>query len=213
MARRFRIRHHVNPLKSDFFATGAQPVKVSGRPLEVELGCADAQWLFERAQVVPAFDLLGVEIRRELVEQVNERAQEAELSPRLSAVFANISEDLGRVLPGGSVTRFVINFPDPWFKRRHHKRRLVTGELCAMLWQKLLPGAEVFFQSDVWDVALDAMDVFEAADDRFENVASAWSFLGANPFEARSKREERCLTRDVPVWRMLYRKRRLAVVR
>src|SRR5262249_3748373 len=133
MARRFRIRHHVNPLKSDFFATGAQPIKVTGRPLEVELGCADAQWLFERADVVPAFDLLGIEIRRELVAQVNERAAAAELGTRLSAVYANISGDLGRVLPSGSVTRFVINFPDPWFKRRHHKRRLVTGELATLL--------------------------------------------------------------------------------
>jgi len=205
-----RIRHHVNPLKSDFITTGAGRVALpAGAPVEVELGCADARWLFERASACPELALVGVEIRRALVQKVNLRAEGEQLGARVRAVYANITQDLERLFAGGEITRFVINFPDPWFKRRQRKRRLVTCELVEVLWQKLAPRGEVFFQSDVWNVALDAMAVLEDADDRFENLRGAWSFLRENPFGVRSMREARCAERQQTIWRMLYAKRSL----
>jgi len=208
-----RIRHHVNPLKSDFLSTGAEPILLpAGPPVEVELGCADARWLFERAAADCVPLLIGVEIRRELVRKVNARATASSLAPRVRAVYANISQDLGRLFAGGEVTRFVLNFPEPWFKRRQKKRRLVTPELVDILWQKLAPRGEVFFQTDVWDLALDAMAVFEAADDTFENAAGAWSFLRGNPFGARSQREDRCIERGRPIWRILYQKKAITAL-
>jgi len=203
-----RVRHHVNPLKSDFLVTGAARLALpSGALVEVELGCADARWLFERAAAECDHMLVGLEIRRELVRKVNARAAALALAPRVRAVYANISQDLERLFAGGEVSRFVLNFPDPWFKRRQKKRRLVTPELVDVLWHKLTPRGEIFVQSDVWDLALDAMAVLEAADDKLENARGPWSFLRENPFGARSKREANCAERDQPVWRMLYRKR------
>jgi tRNA (guanine-N7-)-methyltransferase len=204
-----RIRHHVNPLRLDFYTTGAQRVELpADRPVEVELGCADARWLFERAASDPNLALVGVEIREELVKLVQRRAQAAGLDLRI--VFANINQDLETLFAGGSVARFVINFPDPWFKQRQRKRRLMTDELVRVLWSKLRTGGEVFFQSDVWDLALDAMDVFERAADTFENVRGAWSFLGGNPYGVRSKREVNCEEEGRAIWRMLYRKKGLS---
>jgi tRNA (guanine-N7-)-methyltransferase len=204
-----RIRHHVNPLRLDFFATGAQRVELpADRPVEVELGCADARWLFERAKVDPSLALVGVEIREELVKLVQRRAQASGLDLRI--VFANINQDLETLFAGGRVARFVVNFPDPWFKQRQRKRRLVTDDLVRVLWTKLRAGGEVFFQSDVWDLALDAMDVFERADDAFANVRGAWSFLPRNPFGAQSKRELYCEEDRRPIWRMLYQKKGLS---
>ena len=202
-----RIRHHVNPLRLDFYATGAQRVELpADRPVEVELGCADARWLFERAAADPNLALVGVEIREELVKLVQRRVRASGLDHRLRVVYANINQDLDTLFAGGSVARFVINFPDPWFKQRQRKRRLMTDELVRDLWRKLRAGGEVFFQSDVWDLALDAMDVLERADDAFENVRGPWSFLGKNPYGVRSKREANCQEEGRAIWRMLYRK-------
>ncbi len=205
-----RIRHHVNPLRLDFYQTGAQPLTLpAGRPVEVELGCADARWLFERAARDPELALVGVEIREELVKLVDRRVRASGLDDRLQVVYANINQDLDTLFAGGSVTRFVVNFPDPWFKQRQRKRRLMTPALVAAMWRKLHAGGEIFFQSDVWDLALDAMDVFEEMDALVENVRGPWSFLRENPYGVQSLREVRVTEKALPIWRMLYRKRAL----
>lgn len=177
----------------------------AGRDVEAELGCADARFLFERAPQHPDTHFLGLEIREPLVDEVNRKAAELGLA-NLRAVFCNINIDLATLVPDASLARMYINFPDPWFKRRHHRRRLVDDGLITTLHAKLAPGGELFFQSDVWDLALDALAVLESADDRFANVAGAWSFLRTNPYGARSLREVRCEERGLPIWRMLYRR-------
>jgi len=200
-----RVRHHVNPLGERYLVPRAEPLALPPGEVEVELGCADALFLFERARVRPAATLVGVEIREKLVKQVNRLAAEQGLT-RLSAVFANMNVELPFLFPDRSLDRVFINFPDPWFKRRHHNRRVVDPELIESLHRKLRPGGELFFQSDVFDLALDALATLEEADRLFANTAGPWSFLRDNPYGARSLREVRCQERGVRIWRMLYRR-------
>jgi tRNA (guanine-N7-)-methyltransferase len=198
-----RVRHHVNPLRAEFHARQAEPLVLPPGEVEVELGCADARFLFERAPAHPGTTFIGLEIREPLVDQVNEEAAALGLT-NLRACFAHINVDLESLFADGRLTRAFINFPDPWFKRRHRKRRLVDAELVEMLHRKLRPGGELFFQSDVWDLALDALAALEAASDRFRNLAGPWSFLRDNPYGAKSLREIRCEERHMRIWRMRY---------
>jgi tRNA (guanine-N7-)-methyltransferase len=196
----------VNPLRSKLLGRKLEPLALpAGRELEVELGCADARFLFERAPHFPDRMLIGLEIRKPLVEQVNEQANAQGLT-NLRAVLSHINVDLPSLFGDATLARVFINFPDPWFKRRHRKRRLIDDELVATLHHKLVPGGELFFQSDVWDLALDAMAVLEAAPERFANERGPWSFARANPYGARSLREVRCEERGMPIWRMCYRR-------
>ena len=130
---------------------------------------------------------------RAWVDDVNERAAAAGLA-NLHAVFAHINDDLPLLFALHPVRRFFINFPDPWFKRRQHNRRIVTPELAADLSRLLAPDGELFFQSDVFDLALDAMAVLES-EPRLRNNRAEWSFLPGNPYGAQSLREERVLAR------------------
>lgn len=201
-----RVRHHVNPLRSPFLGRTVPALALPpGRPVEVELGCADARFLFERAPHHPRTHFLGLEIRKPLVDLVNRRAAEAKLD-NLQAVFCNINVDLPSLLPDASLARVFVNFPDPWFKRRHQKRRLMNDELVEVLHRKLRKNGELFVQSDVFDLALDAMAVLEAAPARFANLHGAWSFARANPYGAKSLREVRCEERGLRIWRMCYRR-------
>ncbi len=125
---RRRVRNHVNPLGLRFLDTSAERLRTRGGPIEVELGCADARFLFERAPKHPETDFIGVEIREPLVEEVNERAEALHV-PNLRAVFANITTELDILFADDSLTRIYINFPDPWFKERHRRRRLMNDEL------------------------------------------------------------------------------------
>jgi len=198
-----RVRHHVNPLGAEFLGRRIDPIALPPGEVEVELGCADARFLFERAPLHPRVSFVGLEIRQPLVDEVNDKARALGLA-NLRAVFTNVNVDLDALFADERVARFFVNFPDPWFKRRHHKRRVMNPELVDVLHKKLVPGGELFFQSDVWDLALDALAVLEGAPQRFRNLDGPWSFCRDNPFGARSLREVRCEERQMRIWRMRY---------
>jgi len=202
-----RIRQHVNPNTVGYGAfRGVKPALDADREVEVEIGCADAQFLFERAALDPQRQYVGIEIREELVGQVNRRAREA--GAPVHAVFCHAQLHLGEIFPPGSVARVYVNFPDPWFKRRHHKRRMVDEVLARAIAGIARPGAEVFVQTDVWEIALDALDAFERSDDVFVNRAGEWRFWrDGNPFGVRSWREQNAEETGLPIWRLLYQRR------
>jgi tRNA (guanine-N7-)-methyltransferase len=201
-----RVRQHVNPLKSDLLDIADVPrvEAPAGRALEVELGAAEAHFLIDRARTDAATAFVGIEIRRELVDAVN-AACAAGGPANVRSVFANMSVDMGRLFADGSVRRFFLNFPDPFFKRRQHKRRVIGPGLMTEIGRALTPGGELYVQTDIFALALDAMAALEA-DDGFVNVAGAWTFLRENPYEAKSRRERQCETDGVRVWRLLYRR-------
>jgi tRNA (guanine-N7-)-methyltransferase len=199
-----RIRQHVNPLRSDFFEISLEPLTLPAhRPVEVELGSAEAQFLMERAAEEPGRSYVGVEIRRELVEQSNRRCAMAGLH-QVKSVFANISVDLPRLFPPQSVARFFVNFPDPWFKHRQRKRRVVSEELIEQLVPLLIPAGEIHVATDIFDIALDAMAALEQSGG-FSSLGEPWSFLRESRFRARSRREHHCEELGIKIWRLAYR--------
>ena len=202
-----RIRQHVNPNLPFFERLAVAPIAVDpSRPIELEIGCADAQFLFERAAIDPTRDYVGLEIRDELVAAVNRRAA-AERVP-VRAVFCHAQRHLPTLLPVGSVDRVYVNFPDPWFKVRHAARRMVDDELAAGIVRALRSGGELLLQTDVWELALAGLASFEPLGDALSNLAGEWSFWRAgNPYGVRSWREQNAEETGLPIWRMLYRRR------
>jgi tRNA (guanine-N7-)-methyltransferase len=199
-----RIRQHVNPHQLHFAHFRGERPPLDARPIELEIGCAEAQFLFERAAVDPSRLYVGLEIREELVALVNRRAR-AEAAP-VHAVFCQAQLHMREIFPAGSVERVYVNFPDPWFKRRHHDRRMVDAALADGIAHAARGGADVFVQSDVWEIALDAMSTFER-DERFANAAGGWTFWrGGNPYGVRSWREQNAEETGLPIWRILYRR-------
>jgi tRNA (guanine-N7-)-methyltransferase len=199
-----RIRQHVNPNQVHFARFRGDVPVLDGRPLELEVGCADAQFLFERAAIDPVRQYIGLEIREDLVKLVNRRGRA--LGVPVQAVFCQAQLHMTEILPPGSADRVYINFPDPWFKRRHHGRRMVDAALAEGIATVARSGAEVFVQSDVWDIALDAMATFER-DERFANLAGEWTFWRAgNPYGVRSWREQNAEETGLAIWRIRYRR-------
>ena len=197
-----RIRQHVNPNGVYFEQFRGVRPPLDGRTVELEIGCADAQFLFERAAIDPSQLYVGLEIREDLVELVNKRAKR-EAVP-VHAVFCHAQLHVEQIFPEGSVGRVYINFPDPWFKRAHHARRMVDAKLVEQVAHAARRGADIFVQSDVWEIALDAMTVFEA-DPRFMNQAGEWTFWRAgNPYGVRSWREQNAEETGLPIWRIRY---------
>jgi tRNA (guanine-N7-)-methyltransferase len=200
-----RIRQHVNPLRSDFLEIPLAPLALpAALPIEVELGSAEAQFLMERAAEEPARSYVGVEIRRELVDQANRQGQRRGL-PQVRSIFANISVDLPKLFGPASVSRFFVNFPDPWWKQRQRKRRVVSDELVEQLIALLAPAGEIHVATDIFDIALDAMSALERSG-RLRNLCEPWTFLRASQFAARSRRERHCEALGIKIWRLAYRR-------
>jgi tRNA (guanine-N7-)-methyltransferase len=203
-----RIRQHVNPLKSDLLEIADVPrlAPTPGRALDVELGAAEAHFLIDLAKTDRETTFVGIEIRRELVTFTNSELARADVR-NVQLVFANMSVDMPRLFGDATVRRFFVNFPDPWFKSRQHKRRVIGPELVAEIERALIPGGELFFQTDIFDLALEALSAVEPlAPARFVNVRAPWSFLPDNPYPGKSRRERQCEGEGVRVWRALYRK-------
>jgi len=202
-----RVRQHVNPLKSNFFDLAPEAVRVPpGLPLEVELGSAEAWFLMDRARHEPHAFYVGVEIRRELVDKANGDCARLGLG-QVHNVFANISVDLPRLFRPRQVRRFFLNFPDPWFKTKQHKRRALSAPVVAQIAELLVPGGEFFVNTDIFAIALDAMTELELlAPGRFANLREPWRFLPAPVFAARSRRELACQDQGIKIWRLGYRR-------
>jgi tRNA (guanine-N7-)-methyltransferase len=203
-----RIRQHVNPLKSDLLEIADVPriAPAAGQAVDVELGCAEAHFLVDLARADRDTLFVGVEIRRELVTFTSRDLSRAGLD-NVRLVFANMSVDMPRLFEPAGVRRFFLNFPDPWFKTRQHKRRVIGPDLMEEIHRALAPGGELFVQTDIFDLALEAMGALEGmAPARFVNVHAPWSFLPANPYPAKSRRERQCEGEGARVWRLLYRR-------
>jgi len=203
-----RIRQHVNPLKSDLLEIAHVPrvTAPAGHELEVELGAAEAHFLMDRARAVSKTVFVGVEIRRELAAATDLECARLGLS-HVRSVFANMSVDMPRLFAPASVKRFFLNFPDPWFKSRQHKRRVIGPGLIAEIARALGPGGELFVQTDIFALALDAMAELEAlAPTTFVSAGEPWTFARENPYGAKSRRERQCEGEGARIWRLLYRR-------
>lgn len=116
-------------------------------PLEVDLGCGDGLFLSAVAAANPAGNFLGIE---RLAGRVRSACRKIELGRMSNAriLRCDISYAVSELLPAGSVAVFHLMFPDPWPKRRHTSRRLVTEELLAFLARALSSGGFVRIATD-----------------------------------------------------------------
>jgi len=177
-----------------------------GVRVEVELGCGDGRFITQRARLHPDRHLVGLDIREVFLDDARELAVElaGAVPDNLTLAEANLIVDAGRLFPPGRVSRFYINFPDPWFKRRQHNRRWLTVRTLDHLVRALDHRGQIFFQSDVWDLGLQALGLLELHPG-LQNKNGPWTFhKTGNPFEVTSSRENACEEEGLKIWRMWF---------
>lgn len=205
-----RVRQHVNPLSRHFWEPVPLPDWQSiyaqlHQPLHIDIGSARGVFLLKMAQQQLQWNFLGLEIRRSLVDYANQQKTAYGLT-NLHFLFAQVNAHLPAILeslPTGVLQRVTIQFPDPWFKRKQRKRRIVKPELVAVIAQYLQPGGEVFLQSDVQEVALEMVEFFR----QHPAFVLVGDHLPENPLAIPTERELSVLRRGLPVYRFLFQRR------
>ncbi|MBD2436968.1 tRNA (guanosine(46)-N7)-methyltransferase TrmB [Nostoc sp. FACHB-110] len=209
-----RVRQHVNPLAQKY-RTPANPLEwekvyqKSNQPLHLDIGCARGRFVLQMAQVEPEWNFLGLEIREPLVVEANQIRTELGLT-NLHYLYCNANNSLQPLLcslPPGILQRVTIQFPDPWFKTRHAKRRVVQPELVAELAKYLAVSGVVFLQSDMEFVAVEMCARF-AENSAFTRVGTG-EWLTENPLPVATERELATQKKGEPIYRVLFVKQEL----
>ncbi len=207
---RIKVRQHVNPL-SIIYKQPIEPPDWSvvyqdaDAPIHLDIGCAWGGFLLKLAQHERSWNYLGIEIREALTIRANAKRDELGLS-NLHYVFGNINTSLSTLLaslPVGKLQRISIQYPDPCFKNRHAKRRIVQPELVDDIAGYLPLSGQVFLQSDLEWVAQEMCDHF-AANPAFRRTQPQW--LEPNPLGLPTERETATLNRGLPVYRAIYQR-------
>ena len=170
---------------------------------ELEIGFGRGVFLIERAQIAPASRILGVEIKRKWAYLVYQRVQRLGLS-NVCVYGADARDVLSRLQPRGGLARIFMHFPDPWWKKRHAKRRLRGAATFDPAARLLRQGGELFIQTDVEERA-EAFLADLREHGAFELPEAG--YCGENPYAAQSNREKRALADGLPIFRILARRR------
>lgn len=202
---RVRVHQHVNPL-APFYRQAPKTIDIESvfaepdRPLLLDIGCARGRFLLRMAEAEPRWNYLGVEIRHQLVDEANRIASDEGLT-NLHYAFCNAMLWLDRLIsdiPPGVLQAVTIQFPDPWFKKKHAKRRMVNEEMVDTISRHIAPNGRVFVQTDIDFLADEMFDLFRS-DDRFTEDR-----LKGNPFPVRTEREKAVEDKELPVFRAAF---------
>jgi len=206
---RVRIHQHVNPL-APFFRVAPAPLEIekvfarSALPLHLDIGSARGRFLLKMAALEPDRNFLGVEIREPLVSEANRLAREENLT-NLHYAFCNASYALDKFLenlPAGILQAVTVQFSDPWYKKKHAKRRMVNENIVQTLSLHLKEAGRIFVQTDVDFLAEEMFAVFRENGDLREIETSE------NPFPVKTEREIAVEEKGLPIYRKIFEKRK-----
>ncbi|MFE7845968.1 tRNA (guanosine(46)-N7)-methyltransferase TrmB [Microbacterium sp. NPDC057407] len=146
--------------------SAVDPASVWGRtaPLVVEIGSGQGHAIVHAAASRPDTDFLAIEVFKAGLARTMLDADKAG-ARNLRLVEANAPEVLEHLLPEASVTELWVFFPDPWHKKKHTKRRLVTDGFARLAARALVDGGMLRLATDWEDYALQMREVLRAADD------------------------------------------------
>ena len=178
--------------------------RTAAKHLEIGFGMGDT--LVAMAKTHPEYDYLGIDVYRPGVGRLLLQLEAQQLT-NVRVCCADAVEVLQYQLTASSLDSVYIFFPDPWPKKRHHKRRLVQAELVKLLAQRLKSGGYLYLATDWQDYAEQMLAVLEASPDFKNSVVTNEFAPVALPIERPlTKFEQRGLRLGNQVWNLLYQR-------
>lgn len=187
-------------------ATPLNLVEVYGRsaPLTLEIGFGMGDALAPLAATHPEQDFLGIEVHRPGVGRLLSRLGE-QGSTNVRVFCADAVEVLKTRIPDQAFDRVLIFFPDPWHKKKHHKRRLIQPDFVQLLRCKLNDGGVLHLATDWQDYAEWMMEVLSVAEG-FENISGPGQYVERPDYRPVTKFESRGQRLGHGIWDLMFKK-------
>ena len=206
------MRQHVNPLSKNFenFEKIPYLIDIFEDPklnLHLDIGCAAGEFLFDLALVNSNWNYLGIEIRERLIKKAQLKVQEREIK-NLYFLFGNannILNDCHSEFIIKNLKSISFNFPDPWFKKRHFKRRVIQQEFINNLSKLMQRGAFIFVKTDVKDL-FEYMNSTISNNFNFKKINKEdFSYCECfNPSKVQTNREKYVFVNKLQIFESIY---------
>jgi tRNA (guanine-N7-)-methyltransferase len=171
-------------------------------PKVLEIGFGMGTSLAAMAAARPEWDFVGIEVHRPGVGTLL-RQVEAQGLRNVRVICDDAVEVLKQRIPDASLDRVLLFFPDPWHKKRHHKRRIVQPDFVALVAIKLKPGG-VFHLATDWEDYAEHMLAVVGASPAFRNLAGAGCYAPRSAERPLTKFEQRGRRLGHGVWDLLF---------
>jgi len=168
----------------------------------LEIGCGMGETTAAIAQVHPQNDYLGVEVHSPGVGSLLKLIEEKQLA-NVRIVQHDAVEIVEQMIRPETLAGIHIFFPDPWPKKRHHKRRLIQPRFVQLLASRLIPGGYLHLATDWQEYAEQMLDVL-ANEPLLDNTASGFSLRPE--YRPLTKFEQRGVKLGHRVWDLLFRR-------
>jgi tRNA (guanine-N7-)-methyltransferase len=171
-------------------------------PLVVEIGFGNGDSLAEMAAANPDTNYLGIEVHRPGVGHLLMLLEQRGIS-NVRIYHHDAIEILEQKIPDHSVAGLHLFFPDPWHKRRHHKRRIVRPGFLDLLNKKLVPGGYFHAATDWQDYAKDMLQTL-SVHGGFKNASATGDYCPRPDYRPLTKFENRGLRLGHGVWDLIF---------
>lgn len=160
----------------------------TGHPLRVEIGVGNSAFLIEVARNAPDFKYLGFEFCSRRVLKFLKKVQRAQVT-NIRILRLDVTRVFEHIFEPASIEHIYVNHPDPWPKRRHAKKRLISGANTAVMERLLAPGGGISLRTDSAAYARQMLETLERSG-RLENLSGRGAFA-PGPLEPYSTPFER----------------------
>ena len=173
-------------------------------PLEVEVGSGKGLFMASASRAYPDRNFLGVEIAGKYARFAAARLSQQE---RTNAVMLHGDARIvfGKWLPDNSCAAVHVYFPDPWWKKRHYKRRIMNPWFVQQIERVLVPGGSLHFWTDVEDYYRMALETL-AEHSRLSGPLPVPELPAEHDLDYRTHFERRMRLHEIQVWRAEFRK-------
>ncbi len=173
-------------------------------PRTLEIGFGNGENLAALAAAHPERDYLGIEVHRPGVGHLFMLTQRDNLT-NVRASAHDAVEVLRDQIPAGALDEVLVLFPDPWHKKRHHKRRLIQPPFVQLVASRVKPGGMFRLATDWEHYALQMLEVLNASAS-FENLSPTGDWVARPEERAPTRFEKRGARLGHGVWDLAYRR-------
>lgn len=174
------------------------------QPLEVEVGSGKGLFLASASRNNPAHNFLGIEVSLKYARYAAARLARQE-SPNAVMIAGDALALFREWFPDASLAAVHVYFPDPWWKKRHKKRRVLNEAFLRDSERTLVPGGSLHFWTDVEEYYLSTLELI-AATVKLTGPLSVVEKPAEHDLDYRTHFERRTRKNDEPVYRAEFRK-------